>query len=237
MDYSLLIPIHNESQNLLPNITSISKYMDQTFPNKSFEIILIENPGNLNTTKIQNIVLNKKVRYHSITKRGIGLAIKHGIHVSIGEYLMFYAVDCPFGLDIIGDSFKIVDKTKYDLIIGSKGHVDSIYKDKLTRKIYSKTANYMVRLLFNVPIRDTQGSFAISRKNIEKLFPVLTSSNPWFQAQLTIHAHINGYKILELPVKYVNNSGIKRKSRFKKRDSLIYIFEMLYEFIKLRLHY
>lgn len=228
---SLVIPIYKEDKIVETSLKKITKYLNNTIYKNVYEIIVVNNAVKENTTNNINCEISKgqKVKIISIVKKGIGAALKEGFKEAIGEYLMFYAIDLPFGLDIIKESVEKMEKNNYDLVLGSKGHKDSIVNINLGRRAISYLLNYLVRLIYKIDIKDTQGSFLINRDQYNKIRSFITSDSAWIQAQIVIYAYLTNGRVVELPVRYTD---VRKNSKMIFSDGIKYICEMLGEIPK-----
>ncbi|MCG2692013.1 hypothetical protein L6272_04270, partial [Microgenomates group bacterium] len=96
-----------------------------------------------------------------------------------------------------------------DIIVGSKRHLASVVKYPWDRKILSWGYYWLVRLLFNVKIKDTQPGIKIfKRKVLEKILPKLVVKNYAFDIEMLSVAHRKGFtRIFEAPIKLKHRFG------------------------------
>jgi len=130
---SLILPVHNEEQMLLASVTLLEQHLGTLLPGTGdFEIILVCN-GCTDKSEVvaQELVRRYSPRVHALSfeRRGLGVAMREGMAAARHEFLMFYAIDLPFGLSIIDDSLAAAREEPQRLVIGSKGHPNS----RLTR--------------------------------------------------------------------------------------------------------
>jgi hypothetical protein len=99
-----------------------------------------------------------------------------------------------------------------EIAIGSKRHSKSKINYPFSRKILSAGYYIMIRLLFNLPVKDTQSGIKAYRRDVlDKIFPRILCKKYAFDVELLANAVRNGYKIAEVPIKVVfsrkNNMG------------------------------
>lgn len=199
-EISLIVPTRNEERIVGKNLELIYKYLANcNFQN--FEI-LVSDHSNDNTPKIVRALSSRipNIRYMFAEKRGIGAGIKAGIMSARYDSIMFYPIDMSWGLDCIANSFSVLLKNNADIVLGSREHAESICNRPLKRKIFSKFYNIIVNILFDLNVKDTQGTIVLRRSDILNFIDRLDSNNPTFQTQILIYAKRDGLKIIEIPV-------------------------------------
>jgi len=227
INLSIIVPVCNEGKILEKNLTKINEYLKNSRHLNDYEIVVVDNGSTDNSNSILahiDSVCDSVVSF-SLEKRGLGSALKKGILEASKDIVMFMAIDISFGLDIIEKSIGKYFNS-YDLVLGSKGHKDSIYEAPLSRKMLSKISNFLIRLIFRINVYDTQGTFLIKRSLLMRFINNLTSSGSWFQTQLVIYACANDSKVCEIPVTY--RHGI-RKSRMRFKDVIRTFVDLLSE--------
>jgi len=187
-----------------------------------FEILVCDN-GSTDFKEIK--FTHKEIRYLRDENKGIGVGIKLGIENAQYENLMFYAIDLPFGTKIIEES--LTESEKYDIVIGSKGHVDSVNNHTFKRKIFSFAYNTLINLFFHLDVKDSQGSMLFKRKNIVQIIHYLDSSDAFFQTQLLIYSKLIDNSIVEIPVEYESQRSGSKISPIK--DGLHMLKQLLKE--------
>lgn len=195
MSLSLIIPVYNEKELLGKNVTIFYDYLKGL--KIPFEILICDN----GSTEYKGINFTKKeVRYLRAEKRGLGIGIKLGIDNAQYNNLMFYAIDIPFGLDIIKESLDKIEE--YDIVIGSKAHPESVNNHSSQRKMFSKMYNRLVNSMFHLGVGDTQGSLMFKKINIIKYKDYLDAEDAFLETQILIYGKLFNNRIIEIPVKY-----------------------------------
>ena len=220
---SLIIPVHNEKQTLEENCIKLYVYMKEKCPN--FEILLCDNGSTDNTFEISQDLHRKydEIKAFKAIEKGIGLGIRLGIENAKYDKLMFYAIDLPFGLDVINKSFE----SDADVVVGSKAHKDSEVERTFIRTFFSFAYNLFIRLFFGLNVKDTQGSLMFRKSDVIKFLSKLDSRDAFFETQLLIGCARNKLKIVEIPVKL---SAEVRQSRIRPlRDGLNMLMQIIRE--------
>lgn len=227
---SLVIPVNNEAPILESKLKIIQDYLSLHPMIDQFEILVVNNGSNDSSEEILNRMLKtySQIYAENIPDRSLAEAIKAGLKKARYSPIMLMSIDISFGLKIIEKSL-----TEYldgsDIVLGSKGHKDSVYKAPPKRVVFSKIYNFLVRYLFNINVKDTQGTFIINKNLIDIYLDNLVSLNgAWIQTQIVIYGSALGAKVKEIPVTY--NAG-NRKSKLRTSDAIATLKNLFKEYL------
>lgn len=230
MELSLIYPVYNEEKIVAENLLGTFDFLKSK--NINFEILVIDN-GSKDKTEEQVGKASEgrpEIRFMKLDEKGLGLAIRKGIDLARFNNAMFYAIDLPFGLDIITESLDGLDDS--DITIGSKSHKQSVNNAQLKRKIVSFIFNLMLRILFGIKVRDTQGSLMFKKDKISKILDFCKAKDAFFCTQLIIYSNLFGLTIKEIPVLYTKARGDSKIRIVNDGSSLLKQVLREYEEIK-----
>ncbi len=197
---SVLMPMYNEELYAAANILETDKYFKNLKIN--YEIIVMDDGSRDMTFKTASKMKKKHIRIFRIKKnQGKGHALKEAFKKSKGDLIMFLDGDLDIHPRQFEALFEIMQKENADVVIGSKRHPKSVLHYPIKRKIVSTVYFFIVKLLFGLPLRDTQtGIKLFKREVLEKTFHKLLIKGYAFDLELLVLAHHYGYKISEAPV-------------------------------------
>jgi dolichol-phosphate mannosyltransferase len=147
---SLIIPCFNEADNIEATLESIDSYLSTNFVTLSYEILPI-NDGSTDGTA--NVITrfaashSQVVAGHGFVKNcGRGAAIKYGISISSGEYVICLDADLSYDVDHIGEILQAFKQyPEPDLVVVSAympgGSVMGVPKVRL---LLSRCANWIL---------------------------------------------------------------------------------------------
>jgi len=234
---SVVLPVHDEEAILERNILALARYLDALEQLDEFEILLVCNGCRDGSERVSAALAERqprRIRAICLDVRGLGHAIRAGIRAASHEFVMFYAVDLPFGLEVIDASVTAALANPNAIVIGSKGHAASVVPRDATRRIFSRAAALVLNAMFGLGVSDTQGSLLFPKAIFTRYAMAMDSHGPFFQAQIVIYGHRMGCALVELPVR-LSPSGDERPTRFKLfRDGADYLVEVVREKYKLR---
>ena len=114
---------------------------------------------------------------------------------------------------------RLVHEAKHgaDLVLGSRyipgGGVENW---GLVRRLISSGGSLYARFLLRVPIRDLTGGFKVFRREVLEAIPLdrVHSRGYAFQIELTYRAIRRGYRVVEVPIRFVDREvGGSKMSR------------------------
>jgi len=203
MKLSIIIPAYNEEKNIGATLRKLLQGLDKTLT-YPYEIIVISDGSTDRTAQNARKIASLKVKVLEYSKNhGKGYALTFGVKNSKSEIVTFLDAGGDFPPDLIDKFIKLLEVFDADIVIGSKRHPASVINYPLKRRFYSRLYQLLIRLLFNLNIRDTQtGLKVFKRKVLGKILPRALVKQYAFDLELLVIARQLGYrKIFEAPVR------------------------------------
>jgi GT2 family glycosyltransferase len=202
MEFSIVIPAHNEATNLEPFVTSFIRKLPSHIP--LTEILLVENGSRDDTLqacyRLQRD-LPKLIRILSIPRASYGEAIKQGILQSRGTHISILECDC-LNAEFVADSVELFRSQQAQFIVASKRHPQSIDRRPLKRRILTALYNYfLLHIFLGYPGTDTHGLKSIEAGRAKQLCELAITSDEVFQTEIVLLAWRLGVKIHERPIR------------------------------------
>ncbi|HLD97909.1 MAG TPA: glycosyltransferase [Candidatus Nanoarchaeia archaeon] len=210
---SIIIPAHNEADRIEPTLESYGKFFElktKKDRKEKFEIIVVNNASKDNTLDIIKKFSKKykQIRYIDLEQGGKGYAILEGFKSSNGDLVGFVDADMSTSPEAFYDIYKNINN--FDGIIGSRWLKNSKTERSLGKYIRSKGFNFLVRLLFFFPYKDTQCGAKIFVKDKIIGFVNNIKSIKWaFDVNLLYFCRKNKLKIKEHPTEWSDKEGSK----------------------------
>ena len=157
---------------------------------------------------------------HRPRKEGLGPAYLAGFRraLELGAELLL-EVDCDFSHDpadvprLIG----AVERDGADLVLGSRYVAGGGTENwGIVRRAVSRGGSLYARLLLGVPIRDLTGGFKCFRRAVVEAIPLdaVHTRGYAFQIELTYRALRRGFRVVEVPIRFVDREvGGSKMSR------------------------
>ncbi len=200
---SILMPFLNEEKNIVKNVRIVKDYVENLKLN--FEIILVDDGSIDNSYSLlleaysneKNIKVIKNLRNF-----GKGWALKTAYEFSEGDLILFLDSDLELSIEHLPCFLKIMNEEKADAVIGSKLHEDSIVNYPWYRRILSIGYYSIVKLLFGLPIMDTQTGIKLFKKEaLEISLPKVLVKKFAFDIELLLILFKKHKKIVSAPIK------------------------------------
>jgi len=227
MSLSIIIPVHNESKNIVKSINNLKKLKNNI---KNFNILFVDDFSEDNTFELLR-KYSKKYSYIKVfknKKKGLGSAIEEGIKRSKFNYVSIFMSDSSDSVSDLVKYYKIISKNKYDAVLGSRFIKKSKIKDYPLIKLFlNRLFNNFVKLIFFSDYNDFTNAFKIYKKNVLKdLLPIVSENfNVFLEIPLKIITRKYSYKII--PISWQNRKVGKSNFKIKELSSM-YIFTLFY---------
>jgi len=199
---SVIMPAFNEAARISNSIVETIRFLKRT--DHEYELIVVDD-GSLDNT--YNEILKYKTENGSVRgiqlreNSGKGFALRYGSVFATGDLIVFLDADLDLHPSHIETLFMAMQKFEADIVIGSKRHPESRLDYPLHRKILSDGYYILMRIMFGLPVRDTQtGIKLIKQEVLDNVFPRLLTKRFAFDLELLVIAHRLGYKIIEAPI-------------------------------------
>ncbi|GMR04829.1 MAG: glycosyltransferase family 2 protein [Thermodesulfobacteriota bacterium] len=199
---SVIMPAYNEGHHIYQNIKETHRVFKKS--KCGFEVILVDD-GSVDDTYAEAEKaardLSGTIPVNIARNRGKGNALKEGFLRSTGDLILFLDADLDLHPEQLSSVFRIMRDEKADVIVGSKYHPQSDIHYPFSRKVLSKTYASILKVLFDLPLRDTQTGMKVFRREVlDEVFPLVMCKGFAFDIELLTNAHNMGYKVVEAPV-------------------------------------
>jgi glycosyltransferase involved in cell wall biosynthesis len=221
---SVIIPVYNTEKTVGETIDKIKEIMEN-FKIK-YEIIAVDDKSTDNSI---NVVKKKEVKLieHEIN-RGYGAALKSGIKVAKGDYILITDPDGTYPEDEIKNLINL--SSNYDMVVGARTgkKVEVPFLRRPAKWILNKLANYLT----STKIPDLNSGLRIFRKELALRFFDLFPDGFSFTATITVAALTNDYTIKFIPINYYKRVGKSGLKPLKDFSNFLYLILRLMVYFK-----
>lgn len=200
---SVIIPAYKQEKTIKKDLENVDRVLSSGLKDYSYEIICVVDGEVDNTFAQAKKAENQKIKIYGYPdNHGKGYAIRYGMSRSRGDLVSFLDA----GMDISPKGIMMLmshlEWYEADIIVGSKRHPASRVNYPLLRHIYSIGYHLLVRLLFDLPLKDTQSGIKIfTRRVLEKILPrLLVKKHAMDIEMLAVSWNLGFKRIFEAPI-------------------------------------
>lgn len=217
---SLIFPCYNEERRLPASLERAREYLAAS--GLTYEILIVDDGGTDRTTELAEAVAARDphvrvLRYEQ--NQGKGHAVTYGARHARGQWVLFSDADMSTPIEEIERFLPLLD-SGYDVVIASRGLKESnlVIRQPWYRERAGKLMNFLIRSISGLKFADTQCGFKLfSERAARDIFPNLTIKGWMFDVEVLIIAHRLGYRIIDVPVTWINSDDSRVKLRHLPR--------------------
>lgn len=213
MELSVVIPAYNESKKIEKTIKQIVAYLDDH--HFIYELIIVDD-GSLDTTNdtVMRLITQGKAKIvllRNDKNMGKGFSVRRGVVASSKDYILFTDADLSTPIEETDKLLSFL-KEGFDIAIGSRragGAVIELHQPWYREKL-GQVFNLFIQLLLFRGIKDTQCGFKCFKRDVAKrIFGKARLNRFSFDAEILYLAKRLGYRIKEVPVRWLNDPETK----------------------------
>lgn len=199
---SIIMPAYNEASHIEKNIRETKNVFDGF--GCPYEIIVMDDGSSDDTYEKVRLLTHEIPNVHvrrNRTNFGKGRTLKKAFRHTKGDYIVFLDSDLDLHPKQVQGLFSIMKSQGVDVVIGSKRHPQSKLNYPIARRFVSTVYFLLVKILFKLPIHDTQTGLKLFKRSVLKdVFPKILVKKYAYDLEILVLAHHFGYKIAEAPV-------------------------------------
>lgn len=208
---SVIIPAYKEGTRIGTNLLEIDKYLNAQ--NYTYEILVVVDGSPDDTAQIAQSYTNQVENLRVISNpenHGKGYVVRQGLLEAKGELRLFLDADGSTSINHL-DTFLPEFEKGFDLVIGSRAIPGSFIQvhQPFIRELMGKSGNLLIRLVLGLwSYPDTQCGFKmLSAKAAQAVASRMVVDRFGFDFELVVLAEKLGFKIKQLPVRWLNEEG------------------------------
>jgi len=225
----VIVPTYNERFNIARLIPAILAQ------DPSLEILVVDDASPDGTGAIVDGIATNNARVHVIHregKLGLGTAYIAGFRWALErKYDLVFEMDADFSHnpERLPEFLEAIRES--DVVLGSRyqdGHVN-VVNWPMSRLFLSYAANIYARFVTGLPIFDTTGGFKCFRRNVlESIDLNSVKSNGYaFQIEMSYRAWKRGFRLLEIPIIFVDRTeGVSKMSKKIVREAIWMVWRL-----------
>lgn len=209
----ITLPGLNEEKGLADAVAALRDFMSERMGGYDWRITIADNGSTDATPRIGRALASEhpKVFYTRLEQRGRGRALKRAWSESEADIVGYMDMDLSTDLNALPALINAVERDGYDVAIGSRlAKGAEVVGRSPKRELTSRSYSLMFRSAFLTGFRDAQCGFKfVSRRAVEDVLPLVEDTGWFFDSELLILCEKSGYRVFELPVRWVDDPDTK----------------------------
>ncbi|MFA6456703.1 MAG: polyprenol monophosphomannose synthase [Bacteroidota bacterium] len=211
----VIIPTYNEAQNAEKIITEVLQQSDMV------DVLIVDDNSPDGTAAIVQKMMETNPRIHLLQrerKLGLGTAYVAGFKYAIQNKFDFvFEMDADFSHNPKEIPIMLSKMDQCDVLIGSryiKGV--NVVNWPMKRLILSYSANIYTRVITGMPVHDATAGFKCYKRKVLETINIdsLRSNGYAFQIETNFLAWKKGFKLLEMPIVFVDRRvGVSKMNK------------------------
>ena len=200
-EISIIMPAYNEGEHIYNNISMTLDVMREV--GRPAEIVAVDDGSEDNTlAEIERAAhdFDNTAAARNPYNMGKGMALRTGFDYSRGDIVVFLDADLDLHPSQIKNLISILEEGPYDAVVTSKHHPESRLDYPWFRKVASWVYYMLIKLLFGLPVRDTQTGLKVFRREVlSNVFHRLLVKKFAYDVELLATAVRFGFRVHEVP--------------------------------------
>lgn len=186
---SIVIPLYNE----VDNIGLLTDKINESLQGYDYQIIYVDDFSRDGTRRAITALNDPRVHLLALKKNyGQSLALAAGIDYAAGEYIITMDGDLQNDPADIPQMLEYAVNGEFDVVTG----IRQKRQDSVIKKIPSKIANFLVRRITKLDIKDNGCALKVFTRDIAKDLNLYGEMHRF----ITLLAHLEGAQIKQVPV-------------------------------------
>ena len=214
MKLLVTIPVYNEEKALPVSIPTLHAFLAERMADYDWCIEIADNASIDRTPEVSRALATQydRVRYLRLEQKGRGRALKKSWTESDADIVSYMDVDLSTNLDSFPPMVHALAHEGYDIGTGSRLMKGANTERSLKREFISRSYNLMVKAMFFTRFSDAQCGFkAVTRQVVDVLIPHVEDNVWFFDSELLIIGEKSGYRIFDVPVKWIEDLDTRVK--------------------------
>lgn len=193
---SLVLPAYNEAANIAESISQGRRALESL--GADWEIVAVDDGSTDGTWDILQACRAREPRIVLVRhadNQGYGAALRTGFARASRQHVFFTDADLQF--DLAELPRLVAHAPRFDIVAGYR----SPRRDPSYRRLNAWAWGRLVRLLFDVPVRDVNCAFKLfDRRVLDRV--VVRSGGAFVNTEILVRARAAGFTVTEVPVSH-----------------------------------
>ncbi len=224
----VVIPVLNEAHVLEKSVESVREYLKCNI-NYKWRVVVVDNGSSDGTQRVARTLSERydDVGFVHLSQRGRGRALRHAWLQSKADVVCYMDVDLSTDLCHLRELIEAIVVEGYHVATGSRLMKESQTRRCFKRELVSRIYNLMVKAVLLTSFSDAQCGFkAVGREAVQRIVPQIADQSWFFDTELMVLAEKQGYRIKDIPVRWVEDDDSRVKIVQTAWDDIKGIFRL-----------
>lgn len=232
MKIDFCFPVYNENEIFEISIKKTIQYFEDTGFEFEWSVVYIVNGSSDDFIELVKNVkekYDKNIKFVIYPEKGKGRSIKRYFSESNADILTYMDIDLSTSLEHIPSLIYPIINGEADLVIGSRLLSSSSNSRFWFRNIVSKTYIFLSKMILSHNFTDLQCGFKAIQKTVwQKVSKRIEDNDYFFDTEFVYFAYKLGYGVKEIPVNWIENRYITRRSKINVwKEGLRFLFKLM----------
>jgi glycosyltransferase involved in cell wall biosynthesis len=217
-----VIPVYNEEHVLAESIATLHSFLSEHLP-YDWRIVVADNASTDGTYALAQRLGEQLQRVECVhlDQKGRGRALRKAWLESTADVVTYMDVDLSTEIEAFPSLVRAVAEEGYDLATGSRLARGARTTRSFKREAISRVYNLIIKTIMWTKFSDAQCGFkAVSRRAADVLVPLVQNNEWFFDTELLVLAEKKGYRIKDIPVKWIEDPDTRVKLVRTMREDL-----------------
>lgn len=217
----VVLPVYNEEKALRQSVETLTDFL-RNHDRYEWKIVIADNNSQDSTGEIGRVLEseNPLVQYIHIPRKGRGIALRTAWARTDCDFVSYMDIDLSTGLDALIRAIDLL-RGGADIVVGNRLAKDSNTTRCLKREFISRSYNVVIKLSLGTGFKDAHCGFKTGRREVvQKILPYIEDNEWFFDTEFLFYGEKLGYKIVEIPVTWIEDPDTKAKIFKDARDDL-----------------
>lgn len=206
---SVVVPAYNEAERILPTIGAFASHISAA--GHPWELIVSDDGSTDGTPELlEGLGLANLRIVRAPANQGKGAAVRRGVMAARGRMILFADADNSTPIEQLDRLVAAIEQGN-DVAIGSRAADGASESNRsLMRRTMSGGIRFLARRTLSLSVKDTQCGFKLLRAEVARdVFAQTTIDGFSFDLEVLFLATKAGYRIVEIPVEWIDAPGSK----------------------------
>jgi glycosyltransferase involved in cell wall biosynthesis len=214
-EIDFIVPVYNEGSNIANALAEL--YATVTRPKRVLIVYDFDEDDTVPVVRELAPDYPGIELVHNTIGRGVINAIRAGIEAARSDVVIISMADLSDDLRVVDDMVRLIRDEGYDIVCASRYmRGGQQLGGPILKRTLSRVAGVSLYWLAGLPTHDATNAFRAYRLSVLRQIPIESSGGFEYTLEVTVKAHVAGYRIAEVPSTWRDRTAGQSRFRLKK---------------------